>query len=758
MRLWAILAGLAGIFFCTATYAEQSIPTFTDATIKLDGVPDEAVWQQAKQVDIKYITLPSDKGQVSYRTTARVFDDGTTLYIAFTAEEPDAGSVRAQYRNRDKLWNDDFIGVKIDPYNNKQLAYQFFVNPLGSVADSIENALTGDESMGWDGFWDAAGQINANGYTVEIAIPFHVMNFPATAGEKTFAMEFLRYRQRDQRVRVSSIPISHANKCWVCQLQPYQGFSQAHSSQHLVVAPALVAGHSQQRSSAPDSQWQKANDVALSLDLKWGISQDITLNATLNPDFSQVEADAAQLSINNPFTLFFDESRPFFTENADYFASPLDLVYTRNIAAPNAGAKLTGRLNQHTFGFFATDDDSTTLLLPGNLGSSVRQLQQKSQNAAGRYSIALSDRLTLGTVATLRQSDDYQNNVVGIDSHFRLSAQDTLSAQWLYSATQDDEALIARLTGEAAARYQDNMRRTDQAYRLHYEHTQTNWRVFGRYDYRGENFRADLGFLPETDWQKQLFGGEYTHFMASDRWLNRIRFYSDWDITHNSAGELLERELEAFVNLHGPLESRLELGRTERLRVGHRLDTSVLSITGNTDRFTEQEWSIFGSVRPSAALFLNSRWVAGDVVDLTNNRLSDNQRFNATVTYALNRHVEFNVRYNLNAMRYQGADVFTAHLTDFRLTYQFSNRSALRLALIYNQLSRNLANYQPAFQSLLSAKQNSLGSQLLYSYRYNPQTVFFAGYSDNAIENDEINSLWPVQRNVFIKFSYAWLP
>ena len=329
----SLLQGLVG----QAQAAE--IPTLLPATaMTVDGRLDESVWQDASRININFNTLPTDQGVSDIATEAWVFDDGEILYIGFIAPDPEPELIRAFYRNRDTIWSDDVVGVKIDPYNNKQLAYQFFANPLGSQADSIENAQTGHESSSWDGFWHAAGQLTDKGYVVEMAIPFAVMNFPPQAGLKTWALEFVRFIPRDQRLRLSSARISHANKCWVCQMPAYQGFAKAKSSTNVIIAPSLVAGRSEQRNVHQQQSWQGENNVELSLDGKWAVTPDITLNATLNPDFSQVEADAQQLSVNNPFTLFYAESRPFFTENADYFATPTNLVHTRNISAPNIGA------------------------------------------------------------------------------------------------------------------------------------------------------------------------------------------------------------------------------------------------------------------------------------------------------------------------------------------------------------------------------------------------------------------------------------
>lgn len=129
-----------------------------------------------------------------------------------------------------------------------------------------------------------------------------------------------------------------------------------------------------------------------------GYHPNININATLNPDFSQVKADEAQVSVNDPFTLLLPEKRSFFLDNADYFSSPLDLVYTRNINSPDAGAKLTGRHNRHAFALFAADDTSTQFIVPGNISSSIAQLESDSKNAVWCYRYDATPSLSLGTL------------------------------------------------------------------------------------------------------------------------------------------------------------------------------------------------------------------------------------------------------------------------------------------------------------------------------------------------------------------------
>ncbi len=739
--------------FCVIGHsaAEIHIPR-TTTTIEVDGDFNEAGWQQATQIELLYDTWPAENSKAPVTTTAYVMEDGEYFYVGFIAKDPDPSAIRAFYRDRDNVWDDDSVGIKLDTYHDSKLAYQFFINPLGVQADSIENEITKMESDAWDGIWHSAGKITAEGYQVEVAIPLRMLNFNEKLAVQKWKLELLRFYPRDIRHRISSNPISRQDPCWICQMTTATGFAGAKSGNHLTIVPALVAGASQQRQVSADSKsdWKTDNNVEPSLDVKWGITPDINFNATLNPDFSQVEADEAQVSVNDTFALFFDEKRSFFLDNADYFASPLDLVYTRNVSSPDAGIRLTGRQQQHSFAFFAANDKTTTFIVPGNVSSDIAFLDEKSENAVLRYRNDLNKSLSLGMVSTFRQSEDYHNLVTGADVKYQLDAQNKFIAQWLYSDSAYPQSLQQQLSAEARLRTQaDGL--TDQAQLVSYEHENRSWSWYSRYQVMGEDFRADMGYQPQTDWNKQNHGSSYQWFFQ-DQWLSRFKIWGDWDISHNSDGELLEKEAELELKWEGQQQSKGDVGVTRRDRVGSRLDQNQLKIDANTILFAEKLMSASAEFQPLAGFYLGVEIETGKTLDFRNNRLGDGLELVPEFKWHLNRHMQIQARHTYRTLDAASAEVFTANLTDLRLSYQFSVRSFLRLALIYADIRYNPLNNIGD----VDAHEKTLGSQLLYSYKLNPQTLFFAGYSDNAFSRDEIEQLTRDQRSVFLKFSYAW--
>ncbi len=723
--------------------------------VTLDGKFDEPQWQSARTIELNYVVRPYENTAPPVSTKVHIFEDDETLFIGFIAEDPNPKEIRAFYRDRDKIWSEDLVGFKLDTFNDSRLAYQFFTNPYGIQADSIENEMTGRESDSWNAIWESAGTITESGYQVEIAIPLRILNFKENVQEKIWGAEFVRFYPREERLRISNLPTDRNNACNLCQLSDVSGFKQAKQGSNLAIVPTLVLAKQRTRDPVETMDWDESKTQEVGLDVSWGITPEVSLQATLNPDFSQVESDVAQLSINNTNALFFGEQRPFFLENADYFTSNYNLIHTRNINAPDYGVKITGRQDKHSLGVFVANDESTTLLVPGNLGSDVAEIEEESKNLAIRYRYDHSGNLSLGMVGTMRDTESYHNYVYALDSKYQITEQDTLRIQWAGSQTHYPEALNQDFSGETQLRLQRGDEFSGQALRVNYRHNQRDW-LFRADHYRnGKDFRADLGFQSSIDRNTSVIGGAYRWFNENS-WWNRIEVFGDWDISHSDAGELLEKEAEIYGSISGRYQSYFEVGVLTRDRVGLRQNESVLQVDNNADMFTENSASLFFEMRPNSSLYVASFFRYGDQIDFENNRLGKELNVNPRLNLSVGKHLQLTMRYTYRTLDVDGRALFTANLTDARLTYQFNQRQFLRFILLHYDVRRNLDNYLIDTSDIHSRSQD-LGVQLLYSYKINPLTKFFVGYSDNGFNNDDLPKRRVAEQSVFMKFSYAWL-
>tara|TARA_R110000737_G_scaffold158447_1_gene186684 strand:+ start:6545 stop:8779 length:2235 start_codon:yes stop_codon:yes gene_type:complete len=735
----------------TVKLAQLNIPHVA-LELKVDGELNDAIWQQALDVELNIVNSPWNNKPSPVTTTAKVVENGEYLYIAFIAQDPDPKLIQGFLGDRDTRWGDDLVGFKLDTYNNRRLNYEFFVNPYGVQHDSIANEMTGDSDSAWDGIWESVGKITATGYQVEMAIPFHILNFDDNDDVKTWAMELIRLYPRDTRLRISHIALDRDNSCWLCQIPEITGFKDAKAGKSIMLTPTLVANKSESRDIfSPTSDWQSEDDIDAGLDLRWGINANTLLNVTLNPDFSNVESDAGQLSVNKTFSLFYDEKRQFFVENSEYFSSNFDLVYTRNIADPEYGAKLTGTQGKHSYGAFMTNDTQTNIILPGNTGSRLISLDQESESGAIKYRYDVNDDLSFGAISTLRQTDTYHNFVSGLDAKYRLDDSNTLQAQVLFADTKD------------AAQFSDSAQEenfNDHAFKIQYEHDSEYWQVFAEHQSIGAKFRADLGFMPRADYQKSKVLVNRLLYGEPDSAWQEMKFAGQWQILHNENGELLERSISSSFNIDGPMLSIFDVMVVAADKVGlrrHELDLTLPidnSIDGNTKRFQENQAIFYGSIQPTAQISTALELTLGDKIDYDNDRLGDITVLYANISYNVNKHLEFEFSHTYSDLAADNANVYRENLTELRVSYQFNVNSYLKFNVVYTDIDFNLDNNPTAY----TAKDNNLSTQLIYAYKINPQTVFYLGYSDNSYQDERLKSLARNQRTIYSKISYAWLP
>ena len=709
----------------------------TDHEITIDGVMDEAAWAHAMAIAIDIETRPGENTPAPVDTVAYLLEDGESLYVAFDAKDAEPHKIRAFLRDRDSAWNDDFVGIVIDTYGDERRAFEFFANPLGVQMDLTNDDVNKREDDSWDAIWDSAGTIGVDGYIVEIEIPLNQLRFPSVDSRQTWGLDLLRFYPRDHRYRLSSNALDRNINCYLCQLQKVQGLEGVEPGRDLEIVPTLTASQVS-TTDEPGSEPLRSGDAdaEVGVSVRWGITPDLTANLAVNPDFSQVEADAAQLDVNNQFALFFPEKRPFFLEGADYFNTPIQVVFTRTVADPSVGTKLTGKRGKNTFGVFVAQDEITNLIFPGATGSDSESLALENTALVGRYARSFGEASTVGALVTSRSGDDYENTVGGLDLRWRITDQHSVLAQYLRSET--------RYPDELASDFDQPLGSFDgHAMEAGYDYDSRNWYAYLRHSERSLGFRADSGFVPRVNVAQQIVGLGRVWHGNENTWYSRLQLNGDWDISHDDDGRLLEREVEAYFTINGPLQSRVQVGGLSR----DLLHDDVL--------FKENKISLFTQFQPRGGLLVGLWSRVGDQVDFDNTRLGDQLRVEPFLRWNIGRHLL--LRYDgvlVQLDRKDGAKIFDAAVHDVRLTWQFSVRSFLRLTTQFQDIERNPDSYIDE----VDRRSRDVGHQLLYSYKINPQTVFFLGYSDALIDDDNLSGLTTTDRSWFMKIGYAWTP
>jgi hypothetical protein len=593
------------------------------------------------------------------------------------------------------------------------------------------------EDESWDAIWDSAGTISGEGYVVEMQIPLSQLRFPVSDGPQTWGVDLLRFYPRDKRYRFSNNRLDRAVSCYLCQFEKFQGLEGASPGRDLEIVPTLTGSRTDSTDDPGVLPLESGSaETEAGVSIRWGITPDMTANLAINPDFSQVEADVAQLDVNNQFALYYPEKRPFFLEGADYFSAPIDAVFTRTVADPDIGAKLTGKRGKHTYGVFAAQDAITNLLFPGPFGSDSESLEQENTAFVGRYSYGFGSASSVGALLTARDGDNYANTVGGFDLNWKINDQHTVQAQYLASSTEYPDGIVEEFE-------QPDGRFGGGAGVASWEFNSRNWFAYVQHEERSAGFRADSGFVPQVDVSTQVVGGGRIWHGTEDSWWTRVRLQGDWDITHDDGGRMLEREVESYIGFGGPLQSWIQVGGLSR----DTLWDGVL--------YREEKVSLYGEMRPVGGLAMGALARYGSQVDFANSRLGDQLRLEPFLDWNVNRHLLLRLRAALQQLDTKAGDmVFDAAVYDLRVTWQFNRRSFLRLTAQLRDVERDPLLYVDE----VDARSRALGRQLLFSYKINPQTVFFLGYSDNHVEDDDLDTLEQSDRTYFMKLGYAWTP
>lgn len=742
----AFLAALAlppHVLARTQTPPEAAVPTSyqvpkASEPIKVDAFLDEPAWSQALRLDLPFEVNPGENIPAPVRTEFFITHDAENLYLAFIAHDPNPAAIRAHVTDRDRAYRNDFVGIMLDTFNDKRRGYEFFVNPLGVQMDLLRNEVGGgsEEDDTWDAIWHSAGRITADGYLVEISIPFRALRFPHTAGEHTWRIAAFRAYPRRVRHQLFSMPLQRDNNCFFCQVPLFVGFAGITPGRNIEVAPTLTSQRTDELEDTddPSSVFREGSFATRAgVSARWGITPNLSLNAALNPDFSQVEADSAQLATNTRYALFFSEKRPFFLEGADLFSTPLNAVYTRTVADPQWGAKVSGKTGSQAFGIFVARDRSTNLLFPSNAGSSLDTYEQENTSGVIRYRHDIGESSTLGVIATSREAAGYHNRVWGADGVIRLSDRDTARFQVLASRTQ--------YPGELAATYDQPTGEFDgSAFFANYEHSERTWAAWAWHERYTTGFRADLGFVPRVDASNSGFGAQYRLLGEKGDWYTRLTFGAEPWRTTDHTGRVTDQAVAAFVRYEGPLQSTVSIRAA-------RAKEYFEGITYDQNRLF-----VFYNVRVNGTFTTSLDTRLGDTIDYANNRAATVTRLEPGFTLDLGRHLALTVDHVFEDLNVQGGRLYRANLTQLKAVYQFNTRAFVRLILQHLDLRSNLSLYLDPPES---TKNRDLFSQLILSYKLNPQTVFFLGYSDSRGETDQI-ALMLRSRTVFAKLGYAW--
>jgi Carbohydrate family 9 binding domain-like/Domain of unknown function (DUF5916) len=444
---------------------------------KIDGVLDD-VWKTGAIVsDPFYQWTPKEGAPSTEKTIVYIGYDDKNLYVAFRAFDSEPDKIWAHLATRDSINKDDIVWISLDTFNDQRLAYEFICNPLGIQWDVFMTPDVWDATF--DTVWKSAGKLTGDGYIVEMAIPFKSLRFPKTEVQDWGFQIHRNVKRRDEHSSWS--PFYEDRGRYFYQMGTLKGLKNITPSTNIEAIPEMTAYKN------------KGKDVKgdIGLNLRASPSPNFSLDAAINPDFSQIELDPIRVLTNLRFPVLIAEKRPFFLERADLFNTPINTVHTRTIVNPLWGAKATGKIGKTNFGtIFARDEAKTN----------------ESTFALGRLNMDVGNNNTLGAMYTDREkSENYYNRVAGLDTKIRFNEIYYISAQGLYSFTDSDS--IQNKEGQA----------------LYAKFSREAREFIGSLTYEDitPDFQSDAGFIPRTNYRKGQINLQHKNYVEK-------RYLTSW--------------------------------------------------------------------------------------------------------------------------------------------------------------------------------------------------------------------------------------
>ena len=715
------------------------IPRAAGAII-IDGKMDDPGWLGAAKAENFSETFPEEKGKPRVNMHVLVTYDDTNFYMAFFVED-DPGKIRASLRDRDEMWQDDYVGILLDTYGDASNAFFIFSNPLGIQGDSRFSS-SGGEDDSYDLIYQSAGRITESGYQVEMAIPFRSLRFPDRE-EQTWRATFWITHPRDSRRTYSWAAMDRDNACFLCQYGTLTGIRGIRPGKKAEFLPSIVGNQAGELRNSDDptkgfNNQKIHGDVGLGV--KYSFSSNLTADLALNPDFSQVESDVAQIDVNSTFALFFPERRPFFQEGSDLFDTWINAVYTRSINNPIAAGKLTGTFNKTNLAYIGGVDENTPFILPFEEQSEIFNTSLRSTSNIFRVKQSLYGNSHIGALLTDRRvKGGSSGSVFGLDGQFQFFKRYRLELQYVMSRTKelDDPGLSAQIADTTfdAGKHTtilDGESYWGNAIYASLERDARFWNFDFDYWEYSPTFRADNGFETGNNLRRTTFWTGLNFWQKNSKIFDRISPSISFGRIWNFDGIRKERWIQP------------------QLSISMKAQTSVwLSYMWNPERFAGTDFS--GIQR----FMLNVNSNFSDPVRLgffaskgrrirrsfSDPSLGESTTLEvwATIKPSQRFVIQPNFTYSKLDSIDGGPNFFDGFILRTRLNYQFTREFFLRVVVQYNDFSKGI-EFDP-----------------LLTYRLNAFTAFFIGSTlDYQSDFENVSGYKLSSRQYFLKFQYLY--
>jgi len=701
--------------------------------IQVDGKLDDAAWRDAHPVWLAYEFDPGENSPAPQKTEARALYDRQNLYLGFRCFDTRPVEIRANISDRDKIFQDDYLIVSIDTYGDFQRAYEFAVNPFGIQGDLL--ATLNGEDVDFDLIWHAAAARNDSGWTAEMAIPFKSLRFP-NRPEQTWLMHIVRNYPRASRYRLSWMPIDRNNPSFFSQAGLLQGLRDIAAPGGIEVLPYAMGQQADGLVDAgdPHSRWRNHPPQGrIGAGLQYAPGPNFSLDAVINPDFSQIESDAGQISVNTTFALDYPEKRPFFLIGQELLQTPM--YYSRSINNPSVAGRIIGKNSSLSYLYMGAWDRNTSFIIPGEESSDTVPSDIPSAVNIGRLRYDLGNESYIGGMLFGRDLSGGHNYLLGFDWNYHFRQRWYFSGESFLTHTRElnDTTLFQSFrplghSGHDAGFNGEQYYGAGSHAVLFYGSRSYNFQVV--YNDFSPTYQTYNGMFPSVDYRQAYM--EQVYKLYPNKWyLDRVQFYLAGNLQYN------------HLNVHK--EQYLQPGVSLTLKGQTTMDISLLQLyderfNGTLFKDIDKVLLTF-STRPSNAISLTVESLTGDFIYRSSTPELGKGR---TLEIGLNLKPtsRLNGSFSWSSASLRDIDsarkFYDGYILRSLLVYQFSPAMFIRAIIEYNSFAKSYDVYP------------------LFSYKLSAFTTFFAGMTNSYYEFGSPAGIRITDRQYFVKMQYLF--
>ena len=725
--------------------AEQQSPEKTDPSrssviirrisrpINITGKLDDPFWEQSQKIELKYEVLPGENTPAPQKTTVRILYDDNHIYFGFSCFDTDPENIRANLCDRDQIFQDDYVIVCIDTYGDHQKAYEMAVNPYGIQGDLL--ASLNDEDINYDAVWESAANIDDTGWTAEMKIPFKSIRFPKK-DIQTWRLNIARNIPRSSRIQVSWTPIDRDLPSYLAQSGLVKGLEGIESRNTVELLPygiALSEANIKDPADGRSGLGKSDYSGRVGIGFSYVPGSNFSLDGVINPDFSQIETDAAQISVNTTFALYYPEKRPFFLKGNELLQTPM--YYSRSINDPLAAGRVIGKSGSLSYLYLTAYDRNTIIVVPGQEQSSTVASNMESLVNIARLRYDLSNESYIGGMMLARNIGDAHNYVFGLDWNYRFWGNWSFSGEGFYSDTQElnDPDLFTSDRDFGGSKYNagfDGENYSGMGIHLILRRDARHYGFYVLINDFNPTYQTYTGYFTSINYRQYMMNHSYTFYPKNsfiDQGKINVNAYQCYDYSWE------KREQVVAPSLSLTTKGQINLG---------------LSYLAVNDELFQGVWlagisrlNISVNAQPHRMVNLGVSREFGKFIYRTSSPVVGiGHNFFAYLTLKPTTKLNLNFSYSRARLSDADTDVLFYDGDIYRTVakYQFTPKIMFRTIAEYNSFSEALNIYP------------------LFSYKAGAFTTFYAGVTNNFYDYGSPFGIKATDRQYFLKMQYLF--